>query len=160
MKSIGFPPGANNFRLIMIVIMVVAMMAVLLSYTDQISIETEKASIQQTKNIINSTLVVVFANHAVKGQLDRLNEFDGGNPFVQLAKYNLTPNNYRGEIRVENPVELAPGWYYDKLSKRVIYKTYYDDQVYYFAQILDYRDADESGSFEANIDEYHGLIFR
>ena len=144
----------------MIIIIVVAMMAVFLNYTKRLSIDTEKASIQQTKNIINSMLVVVFANYAVKGQLNRLNELNGGNPFVHLDKYNLTPNNYRGEIRAENLDELAPGWYYDKMSKRVIYKSYYDERVYYFTQILDYRDVDGSGFFEANIDEYHRLIFR
>jgi hypothetical protein len=144
----------------MIVIIMSSLIVLFFDYTDRISIATEKASIQQTKNIINSSLAVVFATYAVKGELDRLNELDGGNPFVHLAEYNLLPANYQGEIRAENLNDLEPGWYYDKLSGKVIYKAYYDDQVYYFSQVLDYRDVNKSGRFEPDIDVYQMLNFR
>ncbi|MFV2033210.1 MAG: hypothetical protein ACC663_12000, partial [Gammaproteobacteria bacterium] len=121
MRYIGSHPGAYTFRLIMIVIIVSTLIVAFFRYTDRISIETEKASIQQTVNIINSSLAVVFATYAVKGELDRLNELNGGNPFINLAEYNLTPANYQGELRAENLNDLAPGWYYDGLDRKVIY---------------------------------------
>ena len=160
MKSIGFPPGANNFRLIMIVILVVTMIVVFLRYTDKLSIAIENTSIQQTKNIINSTLAVVFATYAVNGDLGRLNELNGGNPFLQLAQFNLLPTTYQGEIRTENLDDLAPGWYYDKLRMKVIYKTYHDERIIYFSQVLDYRDVNNSGRYEPEIDMYQMLNFR
>lgn len=144
----------------MIIILVAILMAVFLSYTNRISIETEKASIQQTKNIINSSLAIVFATYAVKGELGRLNELNDGNPFIHLAEYNLLPATYQGEVRVENLDDLYPGWYYDKLSKKVIYKTYYDEEVYYFSQILNYEDVNKSGRYEPAIDVYQMLNFR
>ncbi|MEE8366264.1 MAG: hypothetical protein V3R76_10785 [Gammaproteobacteria bacterium] len=160
MRYISSYPGAYTFRLIMIVIIMSTLIVLFFNYTDRISIATEKASIQQTKNIINSSLAVVFATYAVKGELERLNELDGGNPFVHMAEYNMVPANYQGVIRARNLDDLAPGWYYDESSEKVIYKTYYDDQVYYFSQVLDYRDVNESGRYEPDIDVYRMLNFR
>ena len=76
MKYIGSYPGANKFRLLMIVILVVTMMGIIFDYTGKISVATETASIQQTKNIINSSLAVVFATYAVNGELGKLNELN------------------------------------------------------------------------------------
>ena len=160
MKQIGIPPGAFKFRLIIIIILVVIFMLVFLNYTNRIAIATEKTSIQQTKNIINSTLAVVFAKFAVKGELERLNELNGGNPFEYLEKYSLLPPTYRGEIGVDNPKDSVPGWYYDQPNGLSLYKTFHDDNVYYFRIELDYRDLDGSGRFEAEIDEYRRLNFR
>ena len=160
MKSISFPPGAYNFRLIMIVILVVTMMVAFFRYTDKISIATEKASIQQTKNIINSTLAIVFATYAVKGELGRLNELNDGNPFVHLAEYNLLPGNYHGEILTVNLDNIEPGWYYLKLKGKVIYKAYYSDEVYYFSITLKFNDIDGSGRYEPEMDLYQMLYFR
>lgn len=159
MKSIGFPPGSNNFRMLMIVILVAALWVAFFNYTDNISVATEKASIQQTKNIINSTLAVVFAKFAVKGELERLNELNGSNPFEYLEKYSLLPPTYQGEIGVDNPKDSVPGWYYDRLNGLALYKTFHDDKVYYFRIVLNYRDVDGSGRFEAEIDEYRRLNF-
>ena len=160
MRYLGSYPGAYLFRLILIVIIMGSLIFLFFRYTDKISIATEKASIQQTKNIINSSLAIVFATYAVKGELDRLNELDGGNPFDHLAEYNLTPANYQGEIRAGNLDDLAPGWYYDKLSGKVIYKSYYGERVYKFSQILDYHDVNKSGRYEPDIDVYQMLNFR
>lgn len=160
MRYISSYPGAYTFRLIMMVIIMSILILLFFNYTDRISIATEKASIQQTKNIINSLLAVVFATYAVKGELERLNELDGGNPFEHLAEYNMVPGNYQGEIGAGSVDDLEPGWYYDRLSGKVIYKAYYDDQVYYFSQVLDYKDVNGSGRYEPEFDVYRMLNFR
>jgi len=160
MKQIGVPPGAFSFRLVLIVILVTIFMLVFLSYANGISIAIEKTSIQQTKNIINSTLGVVFATYTVKGQLERLNEVDGGNPFQYLEIYSQIPATYRGEVDGDDLKDSAPGWYYDGANGQALYKTIYDDKVYYFTIVLDYRDVDNSGRFEAEIDEYRRLSFK
>lgn len=161
MKSIGFPPGSNNFRLLMIVILVAALWVLFFNYTDKISRETEKAAIQQMKNNINSTLVIVFATYAVKDELDRLNELNGSNPFIIMSEYNRMPETYKGRLLVnQNLEDLAPGWYYDKLNRRTIYKAYYDEGSYFFSIVLNYRDANGSGQFESGVDEYRHLIFK
>jgi len=160
MKQIGTPPGALKFRLVAIIILVVIFMLAFLNYTNGISASFEKTSIRQTKNIINSTLVVVFANYTVRGELERLNEVNGGNPFEYLEKYSAVPATYRGEIGVDDLNDSVPGWYYDRANGLALYKSLYDDKFYYFAIELDYKDVDGSGRFDPGIDEYQRLSFR
>jgi hypothetical protein len=160
MKQISTPPGALKFRLVAIVILVIIFMLVFLNYTNGISASFEKTSVQQTKNIINSTLAVVFATYTVKGELDRLNEVDGGNPFEYLEEYGQLPASYQGEIDIDDLKDSSPGWYYNRANGQVLYKPLYDDQVYYFTIVLDYLDVDNSGGFEANTDEYRRLSLK
>ena len=160
MKQISTPPGALKFRLIAIVILILVFMLAFLSYTSGISTSLERTSVQQTKNIINSTLAVVFAIYTVKGELDRLNEVNGGNPFEYLERYSQIPVTYRGEIGDVSLEDSVPGWYYDRTKRLALYKPLRDDKIYYFAIELDYRDVDGSGRFEAGIDEYRRLNFR
>jgi len=160
MKSIGFPPGSNNFRLLMIVIIVGGLWLFFFNYTGQISIKTEKASVQQTKNVINSSLMVVFATYAVKGELDRLNQLNGGNPFTYLSEYKLVPGTYQGEFEGGKLTDLVPGWYYHKAQQKIFYKPYYGDKVMYFSLVLEYRDMNKSGKYESKIDEFEGLSFK
>ncbi len=144
----------------MTVILVIILILVFFNYTSRISVTLEKTSIQQTKNIINSTLMVVFASYAVKGELERLNELNGANPFEYLEKYSLLPATYRGDIGVDKSKNSKPGWYYDGANGLAIYKPLYDDKDYYFRIELDYRDVDGSGRFEPAIDQYRRLSFR
>lgn len=160
MKQISVPPGALKFRLVLIVILVTIFMLVFLNYTNRIAFAIEKTSIQQTKNIINSTLMVVFASYAVKGELESLNELIGSNPFRYLETYSQLPATYRGDIGVDKSKNSTPGWYYDGANGLAIYKPLYDDKDYYFRIELDYRDVDGSGRFEPEIDQYQRLNFR
>lgn len=160
MKSIGFPPGSNNFRLLLIVVIAGALWVLFFKYTNQISIETEKVSVQQTKNIINSSLAVLFATYAVNNQLDRLNELNGGNPFVYLAEYNLLPGTYRGEFKGGNLSDIEPGWYYYKSQRKILYKPYYDGKVQYYSLVLEFRDINNSGRYESKVDEFERLFLR
>ena len=141
-------------------ILVTSFIAFFLAYTDKLAITTEKVSIQQTKNIINSSLAVVFASFAVKGELDRLNELSGGNPFTYMAEYNLVPNNYKGIVHDHKLTDLESGWYYDSLNKKVIYKSSIDEQIYFFSVVLSYRDVDGSGRYDPGADEYQRLYFQ
>jgi len=160
MKQISTPPGALKFRLIAIVILILIFMLAFLNYTNGISASFEKTSVQQTKNIINSTLAVVFATYTVKGELDRLNEVNGGNPFEYLERYSQIPITYRGEIGDVSLEDSVPGWYYDRTKRLALYKPLRDDKIYYFAIELEYKDVDGSGRCDPGIDEYQRLSFR
>jgi hypothetical protein len=160
MKQISTPPGALKFRLVAIIILVIIFMMAFLNYTNGISASLEKTSVQQTKNIINSTLAVVFAIYTVEGELEGLNEVNGGNPFEYLERYSQVLATYRGEIDVDNLKVSVPGWYYDRANALAIYKPFYDDNLYHFTIVLDYRDVDGSGRFEPNVDEYQRLSFK
>ena len=160
MNQISVPPGAFKFRLAIIVVLVLILMLVFMNYTNRIAIVTEKTSIQQTKNIINSTLLVVFANYTINGKLDRLNEVSGSNPFDYLSQYNLVPATYQGETDADRLEDSVPGWYYDRVKELAIYKPYHSDKISYFTIVLEYRDINESGRFEAEFDQYRRLMFK
>ena len=160
MKQIGTPPGAFKFRLIAIVILMLIFILVFLSYSNALSIATEKASIQQSKSIINSILAVVFATYTVRGELGRLNDLSGGNPFVYLEKYNMLPSTYRGEIKGEILQDAISGWYYDEEKGLVIYKPFHEKKMYYFTIELDFQDVNGSGYYEAESDQFNRLSFR
>ncbi len=159
MKYLSSTQGAYQLRFIAMAILVVSFISTFFIYTDKISNVTENASIQQTKNIINSSLAITFSTFVVNGELEKLNTLTGGNPFVNMADYNLVPGNYYGEVGNRGLADLEPGWYYDSLSRKVVYKSYYDSQMYLFSIILIYRDNNESGEFEPGADEFQRLYF-
>lgn len=159
MKTIGSHPGAILFRLGVMVIIILILIIVFLDYFDDTRLEVERASILQTKKIIDSSLAVVFATHAVNGRLDDLNELDGANPFEFLAEYRLVPPGYQGVIEQELSADLEPGWYYLRHRNRVAYKARFLDRDSYFRIVLTYDDLDQSGRFEARSDKFRSLQF-
>jgi len=160
MKSIGFPPGSNIFRLIIVVIIVVTLIVIFFDYADRISIATEEASIQQSKNIINSSLAIVFAKYAVSNELEKLNDLVGADPFPYLNEYNLLPGVYKGQFESGSIEDLDSGWYFHNKKKVVFYVPYYGNDIKYFTLNLEYRDVNFSGVYEPDIDEFNGLFFR
>lgn len=152
-------PGALTFRWLAMVILTAIFFLVFLSYSYKISMATEKASVQQTKNIINSTLAVMFARFAVAGELDRLNELNGVNPFEYLEKYGLMPTTYQGEIEGQSINNLVPGWYYNSANGLVFYKSYHEKSIDSFKVMFDFRDVNQSGLYESGIDVYQRLMF-
>lgn len=159
MNTIGSHPGAILFRLSLMIILIGIMMVAFFSYLDETQKELERASIIQTKKIIDSALAVVFATHAVNGRLSELNKLDGGNPFEFLQEFKITPPAYQGEINSDLSIESEPGWYYLKHRGQVAYKPYYSDNEIYYAVILNYQDKNVSGRFEPKVDKFKNLNF-
>ena len=159
MNTIGSHPGAILFRLSIMVTLIVMMMLVFLSHIDDTRKQMERASVLQTKRIIDSALAVVFSTYAVRRQLDDLNDLDGGNPFVFLQEYSMLPAAYVGEIEHVSVSDMEPGWYYLSHRRMVLHKSFFNDADIYFKVSLSYQDNDQSGSFEAANDKFHSLQF-
>ncbi len=121
--------------------------------------QIERASVLQTKRIIDSALAVVFSTYAVRRQLDDLNALDGGNPFVFLEEYSMLPAAYVGEIEHDSVSDIEPGWYYLSHRGMVLHKSFFDDSDAYFRVKLSYQDNNQSGSFEAAADKFNSLQF-
>jgi hypothetical protein len=141
------------------VVLIAIMVSVFFSYVDDTEREFERASIIQTKKIIDSSLAVIFATYAVNHRLDDLNELDGGNPFVFLEEYRLLPPGYRGELDTDLATGLAPGWYYLKHRGLVAYKSFFINTDSYFELVLDYEDVNLTGRFERKFDRFRNLYF-
>ena len=159
MKSIGSHPGAILFRMSIMVILIAILMVVFLFYVDKSQKNIELASIFQTRKIINSSLVVMFATYAARGRLDKLNDLDGANPFEILRGYQLLPATYVGEIEHDLNDRLTPGWYYLRHRRQVVYKPLYIEKKFRFELLLKYDDVDGSGHFHPETDKFKGIYF-
>ncbi len=159
MNTIGSHPGAVRFRLAVMVIVIAILMLVFFSYLDGSARALERQSVLQTKRIIDSSLTVVFAEHAVRGELHKLDEVDGANPFEFLRQLAIPVPSYRGEIESELDADLAPGWYFQKHRARVAYKSHFGGKDSYFRVNLGYEDSNRSGRFESGFDRFRYLRF-
>jgi hypothetical protein len=159
MNTIGSHPGAIIFRLAVMLVLILILIMVFLSYVEDAQQGMERSSIQQTKRIIDSSLAVVFATYAVNGQLNDLNELNGGNPFVFLSEYEIVPPAYQGVINTDLTKETSPGWYYLEHRRLVAYRARYIETDSYFAIVLNYADKNNSGKFEAGSDLFKNLQF-
>ena len=160
MNTLGSHPGAISFRLSIMVILILIFILYFLFYFDDYKQDIESSSILQTKKIIDSSLAVVFATHAVNGDLDGLNEIEGGNPFEFLKQYQMLPTTYQGVLEQEPPEGLPPGWYYVVQNEHVVYVPRYLADKSYYAITLKYRDHNQSGRFESAADKFQNLLFQ
>ena len=159
MSTIGSHPGAIVFRLSIMIILIVTLVSIFFSYLEDTERELERTSILQTKKIIDSSLVVVFATYAVNNRLNELNDLDGGNPFVHLAEYGILPTAYIGEIDHDPGKDQEPGWYYLTHRRILVYKSLFSDADHYFEIVLNYEDRNQSGSFEPASEKFNSLQF-
>ncbi len=150
-------PGALLFRTLLSLVLILILIVVFFSYVDDTRREFERSAIAQTRRIIDSSLAVAFASYAVKNRLDDLTELDGGNPFDLLRIYQILPAAYRGEIQRDLDPGLAPGWYYLRHRRLVVYKSHHLDTDRYFSLRLNYDDRDGNGRFDSAVDEFHNL---
>lgn len=159
MNTLGSHPGAILFRFSIMVILIAIMISIFLSYVARAERGIERASVEQTRKIINSALAVTFSSHAINLRLDDLNQLDGGNPFPILQQYQMLPSSYRGAIQQDLSATLEPGWYYLALRRLVAYKPIYGDSIRYYRVVLDYDDNDHSGKFESRQDRFNRIGF-
>lgn len=157
MSTIGSHPGAINFRLSVMVILILALTYIFLHYAEKAEQAIEFQSIQQTQRIIESALVVVFATYASQGRLDELANLEGANPFEFLREYQVLPVTYRGEIEVAGSSMPESGWYYLSGSGDLMYAPFRLSESVYFRVVLDYDDIDRNGRFEPGQDQFKAL---
>ncbi|NNE63133.1 MAG: hypothetical protein HKN34_03535 [Gammaproteobacteria bacterium] len=159
-RSIGEYPGAFGFRFVSMLVIILVLILLFLHYLDESSKVIEQSSIQQTRKIVESSLLVVFATLATRRELNRLNELSNANPFKLLHEFELAPAGYRGEIDQINQEELIPGWYYVSSSRIIMYKPVYGENTVYFSIVLEYEDLNENGFFESNSDHFKRLYMK
>jgi len=157
MKTIGSHPGADNFRLALMVILIVLFIYIFLHYAEKSERAIERQSIQQTRRNIDSALVIVFATYASERRLNELAALDGANPFEFLKEYLVFPLSYRGEPEVNDPAVLESGWYYLPGRGDLMYIPFHLSRPEYFRILLDYEDIDQNGRFESGKDQFRAL---
>jgi hypothetical protein len=160
MTSISSHPSAINYRLAVMVILILLFMVVFFLKLDESQKEFEKASIIQTTKVITSSLAVLFATYAVKGELKALYLLEGANPFAFLSQYQILPAAYMGEAKAFELESLGPGWHYLMDAGTIVYiPRYLKDGVFFRIELI-YDDLNKSGQFELETDVQRGLNFR
>ncbi|MFT5503453.1 MAG: hypothetical protein ACI845_003495 [Gammaproteobacteria bacterium] len=160
MKYISSNPGAINYRLAVMVILILLFIVVFFLKLDESQKEIERTSIIQTTKVITSSLAVVFATYAVKGQLKKLYLLAGGNPFVFLAEYQILPPSYKGVANSSELDHLDSGWFYLLDTGTIAYIPRYLEQISFFKIDLLFDDLNRSELFEPEEDVQRGLILR
>lgn len=161
MKTIGSHPGAISFRFLVMVILFLIFLVSFFRYVDSNTRQLEHSSIQQTRRVIDSSLVVAFSSLAVKGELNRLNELVGANPFGIMQDFNLVFPDYQGEIEkgvLANKEQR--GWFYSVEDKVVLYQSDYEENNQRFAVTLVYEDVNQTGKFEVLSDKFKHLYLK
>ena len=160
MKIISVPPGAINYRLTMMVILILILISVFFYKLESSQKEIEKASIEQTTTVITSSLAIVFASHAVNGKIQELYLLAGHNPFEFLDQYQIKPAAYKGETESTFIDSLDAGWYYLIDKRQTVYISHYLSKNYYYKINLEFDDVNRSGQFELGLDIQRGLSLK
>ena len=159
MNTLGSHPGAILFRFSVMVILILILIVVFLRYIEDSRRGFEEASILRTKEVIDSSLAVVFAEAAINQQLNDLSLIQGGNPFELMQRHEILHSNYLGVLERDLSKDDLPGWYFLSHRGKVAYKAHYLERDSYFEVILKYDDKNRSGRFEADADKFRNLQF-
>ncbi len=143
-------PGANKFRSIVALIIVVACMAFYLVYVEGLEIKADAVARDRVITDIRGSLAMLLYDYSIQGRLHDLNSFDGENPFVILAIYRNLPINYRGTL-AEMRQNMEPGWYFD-LSMRLAVFVSKDQHIDQYRMVFVFNDRDSDGFFDLRKD--------
>jgi len=156
MSTIGSHPGAINFRLSAMIILILLLIYTFLHYADKAEKAIETQSMQQTRRVVDSAFFIVFASYATQGRLDELADLEGANPFKFLKNYLTHTLPYHGEIESYD-AGMEGGWYYLAGSGDLIYVPFHLPEPEYFRVLLSYDDIDRNGRFDSGVDRVKGL---
>ena len=114
--------------------------------------EIEQVNFNKTVSEMNASLTLTFYQYVSNGDLNNLQTFHQGNPFIFLAENNRLPANYHGEIQLDEEM-IKGGWYFNVTSRDVTYKPNSDVKVSRLKLEFRYKDLNQSGEFEHAFDE-------
>ena len=129
-KTISSIPGAEKFRSIIVIIIVLICITLFLVYTNNLSNQAEIVARNQVEANIRYSLSMMLYDHTIKGQQQALIKFDQGNPFIPLAIYRSLPLNYQGEVE-KLAGDAFPGWYFEKDREVAAYVGLDNQKMFY-----------------------------
>lgn len=154
-NSISSQPGANRFRSLLVMILVLICIVIFLGYSQYLTQQTDRVARDRVISEVRQALAMMLYDYAVKGKLQQLQRFDRENPFTLMAAYRPVPKAYLGTL-VDEPAKLSAGWYYDLSRRQVIWQAR-DGERQHFVLRLDYQDGNHNGRFDAGREELIGL---
>ena len=132
--------------------MVVAFISWFLIAMSSLEKELEQVNFNKTVSEMNASLTLTFYQYVTKGELNNLQAFHHGNPFIFLAENNQLPANYQGIIHLDDEM-VKGGWYFNMMSRDAIYKPNSELKVSRLKLEFRYKDLNQSEKFEHVFDE-------
>ncbi len=157
MRYLGSQPGGLLFRAIVTALLILIVIVQFLRYAEEVQLETEKASVEQTVRIVDSGMVIRFSELVVNSQLQRLSQLDGANPFPLLQPYGLVPETYLGEVESLSQMPDQAGWFFVSDLGAVLYRYRYQEKVDRFQLSLKFEDRNGDGLLQIGKDKVFAL---
>lgn len=156
--------GFSLFELVVVIVVIAILSGFLLSRVLPLIGQAERAAFLQTRQQIQSALLLEAAERVVRGESRTLIGLTGTNPMDLLLE---PPGNYEGTI-TEFSGETLPrrAWFFDEDDRLLVYRPGRqakfdalegpDDRIEMRVSFV-YTDRDADGAYDASIDHFDGL---
>ena len=156
--------GFSLFEFVVVIVVIVILSGLLLTRVLPLIGQAERVAFLQTKQQIQSALLLEAAERVVRGESDTLILLTGANPMELLLE---PPGNYAGTISQFTSTTLPRrSWLFDEQDDLLVYRPGRqakfdalegpDDRIEMRVSFA-YRDRDEDGAYNASIDRFNGL---
>jgi len=157
--------GFSQFELVVVVVLVSVMAGFLLVRVLPLIGQAERVAFMQTKQQIQSALLLEAAERIARGESASLAALAGTNPMDLLLE---PPGNYLGARQPGDRSLPRRSWYFDADENLLVYRpgrqSRFDpldgpaDRIEMQVNFV-YRDRDSDGAFNASVDHFDGLRF-
>lgn len=156
--------GFSLFEFVVVIVIIAILSGLLLVRVLPLIGQAERVAFLQTRNEIQSALLLEAAERVVRGESHTLIALTAVNPMDLLLE---PPGNYVGAYSARRPESLPRrSWYFDDQQKLMVYRpgrqsgfTAIDgpsDRIELKVNFV-YRDRDADGAFNASRDHFDGL---
>lgn len=157
--------GFSMLELVVVVALVAVLSGFLLVRVLPLIGQAERIAFLQTRQQIQSALLLEAAERVARGESATLAELTGENPMQLLLE---PPANYFGTWSETGAALKRRAWYYDPRENRLVYRPGRqakfdpldgpDDRIELRVSFV-YRDRDSDGLFNPSVDHFDGLRF-
>lgn len=156
--------GFSLFELVVVIVIVAILSGFLLTRALPLIGQAERVAFLQTKQQIQSALLLEAAERVVRGESATLVLLAGTNPMDLLLE---PPGNYIGTISAFTGETLPRrSWFFDEADRLLVYRPGRqakfealggpDDRIEMQVSFV-YRDRDNDGTYDASVDGFDGL---
>jgi prepilin-type N-terminal cleavage/methylation domain-containing protein len=156
--------GFSLFEFVVVIVVIAVLSGFLLARVLPLIGQAERVAFMQTRQQIQSALLLEAAERVVRGESDTLISLTGANPMELLLE---PPGNYVG-AGSRSSAERMPrrSWYFVEDDKLLVYRPGREAAFEALEGPSDriemrvgfaYRDRDANGTFDASVDNFDGL---
>jgi prepilin-type N-terminal cleavage/methylation domain-containing protein len=156
--------GFSLFELVVVIVVIAILAGLLLGRVLPLIGQAERVAFLQTRQQIQSALLLEAAERVTRGESDTLVSLTGVNPMALLLE---PPGNYFGAgSRSSSEAMPRRSWYFDETDNLLVYRPGRQARFQALEGPADriemrvsfvYRDRDSDGTFNASVDHFDGL---